>query len=240
MALGADCPDLEFCLDLLEIADQYLVDALERLCENTVLKGITVRPTLSHTSNNIRRSPLASGQTPFVRGCLTEYLVSLSLLFFFGIFVPCFFARARRLLTIMEILNTGGYLVRAPHGHGLQAGKDLPVLLVWPNISCRISSSCSSLGVGYLKLPISSIIFLLDAFRVFTRRRLRRRRFPGQQACNACELLPVCLIWSSTSSRSSSPLCSVVRFGCYVPYFRARLRLRRRRRRRRRLRRFDW
>eukprot|EP00904_Undaria_pinnatifida_P006408 jgi/Undpi1/2898/HiC_scaffold_14.g06275.m1 len=41
MALGADCLDLEFCLDLLEIADQYLVDALERLCENTVLKGIT-------------------------------------------------------------------------------------------------------------------------------------------------------------------------------------------------------
>lgn len=32
----------------------------------------------------------------------------------------------------MGILNTGGYLVRAPHGHGLQAGKDLPALLVWP------------------------------------------------------------------------------------------------------------
>ncbi|CAN0576510.1 unnamed protein product, partial [Laminaria digitata] len=43
MALGADCLDLEFCLDLLDVADQYLVGALKRLCENTVMKGITVR-----------------------------------------------------------------------------------------------------------------------------------------------------------------------------------------------------
>lgn len=43
MPLGADYLDLEFTLDLLDVGDQYLVDALKRLCEKAILKNITVR-----------------------------------------------------------------------------------------------------------------------------------------------------------------------------------------------------
>lgn len=42
MALGADIIDLEIVLDLLAIADQFLVDGLKVLCENAVLKKVTV------------------------------------------------------------------------------------------------------------------------------------------------------------------------------------------------------
>ncbi|CAM9563936.1 unnamed protein product [Pylaiella littoralis] len=42
IALGADSIDLEFCLDLMDVADQYLVGSLQRLCEDTVMMNITV------------------------------------------------------------------------------------------------------------------------------------------------------------------------------------------------------
>lgn len=43
MALGADTLDLDLALDLLEVADQYLVEALKRLCENAFAKTVSVR-----------------------------------------------------------------------------------------------------------------------------------------------------------------------------------------------------
>lgn len=42
-ALGSDAVDVEFALDLLELADRYLVDALKQLCEDVILKTIPVR-----------------------------------------------------------------------------------------------------------------------------------------------------------------------------------------------------
>lgn len=43
IALGADALDLEFCLDLMDVSDQYLVGSLKRLCEDAVLRNVTVR-----------------------------------------------------------------------------------------------------------------------------------------------------------------------------------------------------
>lgn len=48
IALGADSIDLEFCLDLMDVADQYLVGSLQRLCEDTVMMNITVRALARH------------------------------------------------------------------------------------------------------------------------------------------------------------------------------------------------
>ncbi|CAM9238533.1 unnamed protein product [Scytosiphon promiscuus] len=42
VALGADFLDLEFCLDLMELSDQYLVESLKRLCEDAIMRNITV------------------------------------------------------------------------------------------------------------------------------------------------------------------------------------------------------
>ncbi|CAN0164477.1 unnamed protein product [Ectocarpus sp. 6 AP-2014] len=42
IALGADSLDLEFCLDLMDLSDQYLMGSLKRLCEDAVLRNITV------------------------------------------------------------------------------------------------------------------------------------------------------------------------------------------------------
>ncbi|CAM9994128.1 unnamed protein product, partial [Hapterophycus canaliculatus] len=42
IALGADFLDLEFCLDLMELSDQYLVGSLKCLCEDAVMRNITV------------------------------------------------------------------------------------------------------------------------------------------------------------------------------------------------------
>eukprot|EP00903_Cladosiphon_okamuranus_P014621 g13558.t2 len=41
-ALGADVLDLDFWLDLMDVSDQYLVGSLKRLCEDAVLRNITV------------------------------------------------------------------------------------------------------------------------------------------------------------------------------------------------------
>lgn len=43
VALGADFLDLEFCLDLMDVSDQYLVGQLRGLCEDAILRNITVR-----------------------------------------------------------------------------------------------------------------------------------------------------------------------------------------------------
>lgn len=34
--------DLDFALDLLDVADQYLVQALKRFCEHAIVKTMTV------------------------------------------------------------------------------------------------------------------------------------------------------------------------------------------------------
>ena len=39
---GGGGMDLEFALDLLAVADQFLVDALKRLCEGAIQKSISV------------------------------------------------------------------------------------------------------------------------------------------------------------------------------------------------------
>lgn len=40
--LGNDSLDVEFALDLFELADRYLVDALKQLCEDAILKTVSV------------------------------------------------------------------------------------------------------------------------------------------------------------------------------------------------------
>ena len=42
MSLGSDSVDAEFALDLLEVADRYLVDDLKQLCEDAIMKSTTV------------------------------------------------------------------------------------------------------------------------------------------------------------------------------------------------------
>lgn len=46
VALGADALELEFCLDLMDVSDQYLVGSLKSLCEDAVLRNVTVRPMM--------------------------------------------------------------------------------------------------------------------------------------------------------------------------------------------------
>ncbi|CAM9849889.1 unnamed protein product [Ascophyllum nodosum] len=43
MSLGSDSVDAEFALDLLEVADRYLVDDLKQLCEDAIMKSTTTK-----------------------------------------------------------------------------------------------------------------------------------------------------------------------------------------------------